>query len=110
MSNETETQTQATTATPAEKVVDKSNKVNPKYGIPVPLYLKCVKTGKETVYTSPKYIEARIKKAGSLEKLVATYTCKGATPKEKKVVEPVAATSDNTTPSADTTPATVASA
>jgi hypothetical protein len=48
------------------------------------LTLKCNVTGKEVTYTSAEYIAKRIEKAGSLEKLIATYVCRDAGKAAKK--------------------------
>lgn len=48
------------------------------------LTLKCNVTGKEVTYTSAEYIAKRIEKAGSLEKLIATYVCREAGKAAKK--------------------------
>lgn len=48
------------------------------------LTLKCIVTGKEVTYTSAEYIAKRIEKAGSLEKLIATYVCRDAGKAAKK--------------------------
>lgn len=58
--------------------IDITNPINPKYGVPVPLFLKCTKSGKEVVWTNAKIIKAKIEKAGSLEAFLASYVSKGA--------------------------------
>ena len=42
------------------------------------LTLTCTVTGKQTTYTSEEYIQKRIDRAGSLEKLMATYVSRDA--------------------------------
>jgi len=42
-------------------------------GYTLPLVLTCTVTGKSVKYTSAAYIEKCIDRAGSLEKLIATY-------------------------------------
>jgi len=42
------------------------------------LTLTCTVTGKQTTYTSEEYIQKRIDKAGSLDKLMATYVSRDA--------------------------------
>jgi hypothetical protein len=54
------------------------NPVNPVLGYPCPLTLRCTVSGKENVFTDPAYIQARIARAGGLDKLEATYVCKAA--------------------------------
>ena len=63
------------------------NTINPKYGVPVPLYLKCKVTGKEVMYTAPDYIKKVIDKAGGLEQLEANYVSRegrSGAPKQAK--------------------------
>ena len=43
-------------------------------GYAFPLVLTCKVTGKQVKYTSPSYIDKVIARAGSLEKLQATFT------------------------------------
>lgn len=50
---------------------------------PVPLILKCCITGQEVKYYSRPYIEKRIVKAGSLDRLLNTFMIKGAKNKTK---------------------------
>jgi Flp pilus assembly secretin CpaC len=56
------------------------------------LTLKCIVTGKEVTYTSAEYIAKRIERAGSLEKLIASYVSRdaGKASKKLKKVEPKA--------------------
>lgn len=57
---------------------DPRNQINPKHGVPCPLYLKCSVTGKETVWSNPKIIAAKIAAAGSLEAFLKNYKSRGA--------------------------------
>lgn len=66
----------------------KRNPINPKYGVPVPCILICNITGKETKYTAPEYISDKIKTAGSLEKLLSSYVCRGANKDAKAATKP----------------------
>lgn len=45
-------------------------------GYALPLVLTCKVTGKQVKYTSPSYIDKVIAKAGSLEALQSTFTCR----------------------------------
>ena len=45
-------------------------------GYALPLVLTCKVTGKQVKYTSPSYIDKVIAKAGSLEALQSTVTCR----------------------------------
>lgn len=56
----------------------KRNPINPKYGCPVPLIMRCNVSGVEKKYTAPEYIKSKLDNAGGLEKFLRTYVGRGA--------------------------------
>lgn len=64
------------------------NEIDPVLGIPVPLVLTCIKTGKQIKYTDAAYIKTRIDKAGSLENLLKTYVARGSGSSESEPAQP----------------------
>ena len=56
----------------------KRNPINPKYGCPVPLIMRCNVTGVEKKYTAPEYIKNKLEGAGGLENFLRTYVGRGA--------------------------------
>src|SRR5574344_2721421 len=71
----------------------KRNPINPKYGCPVPLIMRCNVSGAEKKYTAPEYIKRKLDNAGGLEKFLRTYVGRGANkdacPIKAPIVSPV---------------------
>lgn len=67
--------TENTTAEKRSATIEKNRSARiAERGFSLPLVLTCKVTGKQVKYTSPSYIDKVIARAGSLEKLQASFT------------------------------------
>jgi hypothetical protein len=73
--NTENTENTTTTAEKRSATIEKNRTARiTERGYALPLVLTCQVTGKQVKYTSPSYIDKVIARAGSLEKLQATFT------------------------------------
>lgn len=71
------TNTDTTTAEKRSATIEKNRASRiAERGYALPLVLTCKVTGKQVKYTSPSYIDKVIARAGSLEALQKSFTCR----------------------------------
>jgi hypothetical protein len=71
------TNTDTTTAAKRSATIEKNRASRiAERGYALPLVLTCKVTGKQVKYTSPSYIDKVIARAGSLEALQKSFTCR----------------------------------